>query len=116
MLGARSMVGTAVGSRPKLKTVSTRAVNTAAERKAVRVRNSSTRSLRAITQACRSMSGTDHRQTIRVRNVARAAGPARRKMHKAAPRLERHVGRELDTLVHVVRREHHDPPGPRQLR
>jgi len=42
---------TAVGSRPKLKTVSTSAVNTTADRNAVRVRNSSTRSLRATVHA-----------------------------------------------------------------
>src|SRR5260370_1156299 len=60
MLGARRSAGTAVGSRPKLNTVSTRAVNTAADRTAVRVRNSSTRPLRATTPAPSSSSAIGH--------------------------------------------------------
>src|SRR5439155_1685887 len=58
MLGARSIVATAVGSRPKLNTVSTSAVNTTADSTAVRVRNSRSRSLRAIVQAWRRVSPT----------------------------------------------------------
>src|SRR2546425_4064249 len=60
IVGARSRADTAVGSRPKLNTVSTSAVNTTAETMAVRVRNSSSRSLRATAHACRNSSAIGH--------------------------------------------------------
>src|ERR1700740_2287607 len=101
MLGARSTVATAVGSRPKLNTVRTSAVNTAAETSAVRERNSSTKSLRAITHARRRASPTGAPPAVGGPNLRRAARAARREVHEAAPRLERHVGGELDPLIHV---------------
>src|SRR5256884_5696595 len=64
MLGARSIVATAVGSRPKLNTVRTSAVNTTAESRAVRVRNSSTRSLRATVHACPRSSRIGYRSAV----------------------------------------------------
>src|SRR5438270_628339 len=105
MLGARSIVATAVGSRPKLNTVRTRAVNTTAESRAVRVRNSSSRSLRATVQACASRSRIGHGPAVRLRDLARPPSTARGHLHEPPVPLERHVRRELDTLVDVVRRE-----------
>src|SRR5438034_5118516 len=57
MLGARSTLETAVGSRPKLNTTSTSTTKTAAERIAVRERNSTSRSLEATAQAWRRSLG-----------------------------------------------------------
>src|SRR3989442_7836671 len=115
MLGARSIAATAVGSRPKLNTIRTSAANTTAERIAVRVRNSSTRSLRASVHAWRSVSATGHRPPeLRGHRTGRA-DPARPKGHEPAALLKRDVGGELDALVHVVRREHHDPPRAGEL-
>src|SRR5712691_3749141 len=110
MVGERSMVGTAVGSRPKLNTVRTSAVNTTAETMAVRVRNSSTRSLRATVHACASSSliGPSHRPAVRLRDLGGFPPCAGRKVDEASAPLERYVGRELDPLVHVVRRQHDD--------
>src|SRR3989442_1867787 len=116
MLGARSIAATAVGSRPKLNTIRTSAANTTAERIAVRVRNSSTRSLRASVHAWRSVSPTDHRPPVLCGHRTGRADPARRKGHEPAALLKRDVGGELDALVHVVRREHHDPPRAGKLR
>src|SRR5690349_13053764 len=104
MLGARSIVATAVGSRPKLNTVRTRAVNTTAESKAVRVRNSSTKSLRATVQACPSSSRIGRGPPVRLGDLRRASGSPRRQLHQPPLPLERHVRGELDTLVDVVRR------------
>src|SRR5437667_9031254 len=97
MLGARSIVGTAVGSRPKLNTVSTSAVNTTAERIAVRVRNSSSRSLRATTQASfsRSSTGDPHRLAVRVRDLGAVAPGPGSELHEAAAMLEGDIGRQL---------------------
>src|SRR5207245_6701060 len=119
MVGARSMVGTAVGSRPKLNPVSTSAVNTTAETSAVRVRHSSTRSLRATAHACvrRSPIGpSHHRPPVRLRDLRGPSPCTRREVHEPAPPLERYVGRELDPLVPVLRRqpEHAAPPPPRR--
>src|SRR3989442_8343668 len=116
MLGARSIAATAVGSRPKLNTMRTSAVNTTAERIAVRVRNSSTRSLRASVHAWRSVSPTGHRPPVLFGHGAGRAAAARRQGHEPAALLKRDVGGELDALVHVVRREHHDPPRAGELR
>src|SRR6266702_7322059 len=99
MLGARSRADTAVGSRPKLNTVSTRAVNTTADRNAVRVRNSSNRSLRATVHTCASSSCIRHRPPVRLGDLGRAARGARRQMHEASVPLERHVGGKLDAFV-----------------
>src|SRR2546426_5107258 len=115
MLGARSIAATAVGSRPKLNTMRTSAANTTAERIAVRVRNSSTRSLRASVHAWRSVSPTGHRPPVLCGHRTGRADPARPKGHEPAALLKRDVGGELDALVHVVRREHHDPPRAGEL-
>src|SRR3989442_15883459 len=93
MLGAIADVGTAVGSRPKLNPTRTRAVNTAADRIAVRVRNSSSRSLRAMVHACRSSSATGHRPTIGCGDLGRPARVARRALHEAAAVQEGDLGR-----------------------
>src|SRR5437867_8904210 len=109
MLGARSIVATAVGSRPKLNTVRTSAVNTTADSTAVRVRNSRSRSLRAIVQACRSVLPTGRpprpprpprpshpdRSPVRLRDLGGAVRSARGEVHEAAAPLERHIGGEL---------------------
>src|SRR5438552_2574917 len=116
MLGARSIVGTAVGSRPKLNTVSTNAVNTTAERIAVRVRNSSNKSLRATTQASFSRSSTGDRLAVRLGDLrARTPGPGAQ-LHEPAAMLERDVGRQLNAFVHVVRGNHNDTALPHELR
>src|SRR2546430_15946717 len=114
-LGARSMVATAVGSRPKLNTVRTSAVNTTAESRAVRVRNSSTRSLRAIVNAWPSSSRIAYGLPVRRGDLGGAPSPARRQLHEPPLPLERHVRGELDTPVHVLRREHQHPPRAAQL-
>src|SRR5438128_728186 len=114
MVGARSMVGTAVGSRPKLNTVRTSAVNTTAEMRAVRVRNSSTRSLRATVHACTSSSPIEHRPPVRLGDLGRPPPAPRREMDEPSATLERHVGRELDPLVHVVRRQYQHAAPPRR--
>src|SRR3989475_4925605 len=110
MVGARSMVGTAVGSRPKLNSVRTSAVNTTAETRAVRVRNSSTKSLRATVHACAISSPIrllpPNRPPIRLRDLGGASPSTRREVDEPAAPLERYVGRELDPFVHVVRRQH----------
>src|SRR2546427_47526 len=98
MLGARSIAATAVGSRPKLNTMRTSAVNTTAERIAVRVRNSSTRSLRASVHAWRSLSPTGHRPPVLFGHGAGRAAAARPKGHEPAALLKRDVGGELDAL------------------
>src|SRR5207245_10807827 len=97
MLGATSIVGTAVGSRPKLNTVSTSAVNTTAERIAVRVRNSSSRSLRATTQASfsRSSTGDPYRLAVRVCHLRAVAPGPGSELHEAAAVLEGDIGRQL---------------------
>src|SRR3989440_8379832 len=97
MLGARSIVATAVGSRPKLNTVRTRAVNTTAASRAVRVRNSSTRSLRATVHACPNSSRIGHGPPVRLGDLRRAPCPPRRQLHEPSVPLERHVRGELDT-------------------
>src|SRR6266513_5169970 len=108
MLGARSIVGTAVGSRPKLNTVRTSAVNTTAERIAVRVRNSSSKSLRATTQASFSRSSTGDRLAVRLGDLrARATCPGTELQEPAAV-LERDIGRQLHAFVHVVRGDDDD--------
>src|SRR2546425_12193189 len=99
------MVGTAVGSRPKLNTVSTRAVNTSADTMAVRVRNSSTRSLRATLHACRSRSAIGPppppppplrpRTTILLGDLGGAPGAARRGLKETAAALGRPPAGEL---------------------
>src|SRR5437867_4593718 len=106
MVGARSSVGTAVGSRPKLNTVRTSAVNTTAETRAVRVRNSSTKSFRATVHACASSSPIGHRPPVRFRDLGGPSPPTRRELNEPAAPLERHVGGELDPLIYVVRRQH----------
>src|SRR3989442_366334 len=117
------MVGTAVGSRPKLNTVSTRAVNTTADTMAVRVRNSSTSSLRATLHACRSRSAIGppspspfrHHTTVLLGDLGGAAAAARRELNEPAAPLEGHHAGELDALVHVGGREHDAVPRPPQL-
>src|SRR5207253_8930518 len=84
------------------------AVNTTAETRAVRVRNSGSRSLRATIHACASSSPigprAPNRPPVRLRDVGGPPPCARRKVDEAAAPLERDIGRELDPLVHVVRR------------
>src|SRR5207244_5724064 len=113
-VGARSITDTAVGSRPKLNTVSTRAVNTTAETMAVRVRNSSSRSLRATVHACRSSSSIGHGTPVGGGDLGGAPRTARREVHEPPASLERDVRGELDSLIHVVRRahQHATPPSP----
>src|SRR2546425_3263819 len=93
MLGAIVSVGTAVGSRPKLKTTRTKAVNTAAEMMAVRERNSSSRSLRAMAHTCRSSSATGYRPAVGLGDLAGPARAARRNLHEAAAVQEGDLGR-----------------------
>src|SRR2546421_209115 len=90
---------------------SPRAVNTTAESRAVRVRNSSSRSLRAPVHACASSSRIGHGPPVRLGDLARPPSTARGHLHEPPVPLERHVGGELDTLVDVVRREHQHAPG-----
>src|SRR2546422_2883679 len=119
IVGARSMVATAVGSRPKLNTVSTSAVNTSADTRAVRVRNSSSRSLRATVHACRSRSviglplplPLPHRATVLVGDLRRPTRAPGSEVHEPATPLECHVGGERDALPHVVCRQHDDAAG-----
>src|SRR5258705_4130188 len=106
MLGARSTAATAVGSRLKLNTRSTRIVNTTAERIAVRERNSTRRSLRASSQAWRHTSPTGHRPAAGVGDLGGAASLAGCELHEAPRSHERDVGRELGSLFDVVRDEH----------
>src|SRR5437879_13089118 len=96
IVGPRSITDTAVGSRPKLNTVSTRAVNTTADTMAVRVRNSSSRSLRATVHACLSQSPTGFSEspTVLVGDLRRPAPAARRELHEPAAPLERHIRSE----------------------
>src|SRR3989442_4791524 len=115
MLGAIADVGTAVGSRPKLKTTRTRAVNTAADRIAVRVRNSSSRSFRAMAHACRSRSATGHRPAVGCGDLRWPARAARRDLHEAAAVLEGDLGRELHALLDVVGGEHDGAASTGQL-
>src|SRR5712692_6051875 len=112
MLGAIVCVGTAVGSRPKLKTTSTRAVNTAADRIAVRVRNSSSRSFRAMAHAWRSSSATGHRPAVGLGDLGGPARAARRDLHEAAAVLEGDLGRELHSLFDVMGGEHDGAGAP----
>src|SRR2546430_13389917 len=108
MVGARSIVGTAVGSRPKLNTVSTRAVNTSADTMAVRVRNSSSRSLRATVHAWLSQSPTARSESppVLVGDLGRPAPAARREVHEPAAPLERHIGgQRRGRFVHFADRK-----------
>src|SRR5205809_6777552 len=118
MVGARSIVGTAVGSRPKLNTVSTRAVNTSADTMAVRVRNSSSRSLRATLHTWLSQSPTARSESppLLVADLGRPAPAARREVPEPSAPLQRHTGGQRNALVHVVRCQHDHaarpaPPG-----
>src|SRR6266480_3607210 len=103
MLGARSTAATAVGSRPKLNTIRTRTVKTAAERIAVRERNSMSKSLRARRQACRSVSATRDRLPVCGGDPIDAASRPRLEPHEPARAHERHVRRQLGSFFDVVR-------------
>src|SRR6266516_518382 len=107
MLGARSTLETAVGSRPKLNTTSTRTTNTAAERIAVRDRNSTRRSLAATVQLWRRSSG--NRIAILLAHLRRPATRPRREMHEPARAHEGDVGREARALLDVVGHQHRRP-------
>src|SRR6266516_854287 len=109
MLGARSTLETAVGSRPKLNTTSTRTTNTAAERIAVRDRNSTRRSLAATVQLWRRSSG--NRIAILLAHLRRPATRPRREMHEPARAHERDVGREARALLDIVGHQHRRPSG-----
>src|SRR2546428_6387702 len=100
MLGAIADVGTAVGSRPKLKTTRTRAVNTAADRIAVRVRNSSSRSFRAMAHAWRSSSATGHRPAVGLGDLGGPPRPPRRDPPAAAAGLGRGLRLRLHPPFH----------------
>src|SRR5260221_7670435 len=100
MLGASTRLETAVGSRPKLNTIKTSTTKTTAERIPVRARNSTTRSLAATVQACRSRSGD--RIAILLRDLLRSTAGARREMHEPAGAHEGDIGRELRSLFDVV--------------
>src|SRR6266705_1390229 len=90
MPGARSSTAVAVGSRPKLNTIS-----------------SITRSLRASAHAWRSRSDMTHRPPVRCGDLRCPATPPRRVLHELAAHLERDLGGELGPLLYVVRRDHH---------
>src|SRR5580765_1210841 len=100
MLGARSTLEIAVGSRPKMNTTSTSTTKTAAERIAVRERNSTSRSLEATAQAWRRRLGD--RIAIVLAHLFRTATGARRKVYEASRAHERDVGRELRPLLDIV--------------
>src|SRR5881296_1836589 len=104
MLGARSTLETAVGSRPKLNTTSTSTTNTAAARIAVRDRNSTSKSFAATVQPWRTTSG--NRIPILLAHLLGIATGARREVHEPARTHERDVGRESRALLDVVRDEH----------
>src|SRR6266568_1701436 len=101
MLGARSTLETAVGSRPKLNTT------TAAERIAVRDRNSTRRSLAATVQLWRRSSG--NRIAILLAHLHRPATRPWREMHEPARAHEGDVGREARALLDVVGHQHRRP-------
>src|SRR2546428_9842769 len=103
IVGARSRPDTAVGPGRKLNPVSTRAVNTTAETMAVRVRNSSSRSLRATAHACRNSSGIGHGAPVGCGDLGGAARSARREVHEPPASLERDVGGGLRALLPVGR-------------
>src|SRR5712691_7202239 len=109
MLGARSALETAVGSRAELNTTSTSTTNAATESIATRERNSTTKSLAATAQAWRRRSGD--RIAILLPHLLRSSAGARREMHEAAGAHERDVGREPGAFLHVVRHEHGGPSG-----
>src|SRR5260370_28286061 len=100
MLGASTRLETAVGSRPKLNTIKTSTTKTTAERIPVRARNSTTRSLAAAVQACRSALGTGI--AILLRDLQRVSAAPRRQMHESPRAHERDVRRELRPLFDVV--------------
>src|SRR6266576_3541514 len=102
MPGARARTAVAVGSRPKLNTISTSTVNTSVETNAVRLRSSITRSLRAISHACRNRSDMAHRPPVGLGDLRRRAPRSRRVLHELAAHLERDLGRQLGALLHVV--------------
>src|SRR3954453_16326228 len=104
-LGARSTAASAVGSRAKLKTTSTSAANTTAERIAVRLRSSARTSLPAMTSARRSHSGTDQLLIAGEKPLQRTgqrfvAGPAAVDHHRDPgghrPRLGQLMGDQHD--------------------
>src|SRR2546430_8127400 len=107
MLGARSIVATAVGSRPKLNTVRTSAVNTTAESRAVRVRNSSTRSLRATVHACPRSSRIGYRSAVGRGDLGGAPPPPPRALLLTPPPLERHAPGQPPTPLPALPRAHH---------
>ncbi len=59
-------------------------MNTAADMIAVRERNSSSRSLRAMVHACRSNSATGYGSAIGIGNLSGPTCAARRDLHEAA--------------------------------
>src|SRR2546427_10112829 len=75
-------------------------------------------SLRAPVHACASSSPigprAPNRPPVRLRDVGGPPPCARRKVDEAAAPLERDVGRELDSFVHVVRRQHDHAAPPRR--
>src|SRR5258705_12790723 len=104
MLGTSTTLETAVGSRPKLNTISTSTTNTAADRIPVRERNSTSRSLDATVQAWRSRSGD--RIAILLRDLLRATSGARRAMDQTARAHERDDRRELRSPFHFACHTH----------
>src|SRR5205809_6335625 len=100
MLGARSTLEAAVGSRPKLNTTSTSTTKTAAERIAVRERNSTSRSLEATVQAWRRSLGDCI--TIVLAHLLGTSPAPRSEMREAARAHECDVGRGLCTFIDIV--------------
>src|SRR6267142_1850039 len=103
MLGARSTLEIAVGSRPKLKTTSTSTTKTAAERIAVRERNSTSRSLEATAQAWRRSLGD--RIAVVLAHLLGTAPGAGGKLHESPGAHERDVRGEPRPFLHVVRHQ-----------
>src|SRR6266513_3908841 len=103
MLGARSTLEIAVGSRPKLNTTSTSTTKTAAETIAVRERNSTSRSLEATAQAWRRSLGD--RIAVVLAHLVRPAPGARGTMHESSGAHEGDVRGEPRPFFHVVRHQ-----------
>src|SRR6476661_7249064 len=106
--GARSSGDTAVGSHAKKKMTMPRSANTAAETKAVRVRNSIARSLRAMRSAAESVLGAMHHVlAIHGEIGGRVDRLTGLQAHERARAHDRGMRRERESVRDLVRDEHH---------